>query len=248
MRRPGMRLILGGLAALGIVGAGALAIGGSNRSPDPRPRAASDRPVLLLVTTLPLVFPEEFTLRGGGSKALSALETRYAVVPIGTTDARSLRQGRLLLLAHPLAQPAENLVALDEWVRAGGRLLLLADPLLEWPSDHPLGDPRRAPIAFADTGLLRHWGLRLDAPDERGPRQSALGGERILTASPGTIVRVGGACAVADAGLAATCDLGQGRAVIVADADFLNLGPDGLDGPADGNLAALVSQLARLSR
>ena len=34
-------------------------------------------------------------------------------------------------MAQPLAQTAENLVTLDTWVRRGGRVLLLADPLLE---------------------------------------------------------------------------------------------------------------------
>ena len=103
------------------------------------------------------------------------------MVPIGTTDAASLKQGRLLLLAHPLAQPAEALVDLDRWVREGGGVLLLADPKLEWPSKRPLGDKLRPPPAFADTGLLEHWGLRLDAPDEAGPRQLQLGGRPILT-------------------------------------------------------------------
>ena len=82
----------------------------------------------------------------------------------------------MLLAAQPRALPAEELVALDAWVRRGGRLLLLADPMLEWPSERPLGDRLRPPALFADTGLLQHWGLRLDAPDERGPRQSGAGG------------------------------------------------------------------------
>ena len=76
-------------------------------------------------------------------------------------------------MAHPLAQTAENLVALDAWVRGGGRVLLLADPMLEWPSKRPLGDPLRPPPMFMDTGLLAHWGLRLDAPDERGPSDAS---------------------------------------------------------------------------
>ena len=62
-------------------------------------------------------------------------------------------------MAQPLAQPAEDLVALDDWVRGGGRVLLLADPMLEWPSKRPLGDPLRPPPMFMDTGLLAHWGL-----------------------------------------------------------------------------------------
>src|SRR5690349_9596380 len=92
------------------------------------PRAEVQRPVLMLLTTLPLVFPEQFTLESSGSKALTALETRYRVVPIGTADAGSLKQGHLLLLAHPLAQPSDALVDLDRWVQGGGRVLLLADP------------------------------------------------------------------------------------------------------------------------
>ena len=79
-------------------------------------------------------------------------------------------------MAQPRAQPAEDLVALDNWVRGGGRVLLLADPMLEWPSERPLGDPFRPPPTFADTGLLAHWGLKLDAPDEPGRRVGELGG------------------------------------------------------------------------
>ena len=45
-----------------------------------------------------------------------------------------------MLLAHPMAQTADALVDLDRWVRGGGRVLLLADPRLEWPSERPLGD------------------------------------------------------------------------------------------------------------
>ena len=133
------------------------------------PRASADRPTLLLLTSLPLVFAEQFSIEGGGSPALKALETRYRVVPISVADDAELGKGRLLLMAQPRAQPAEDLVALDKWVRGGGRVLLLADPMLEWPSTRPLGDPFRPPPMFADTGLLAHWGLKLDAPDERRP-------------------------------------------------------------------------------
>ncbi len=155
--------------------------------PGPEPRPAAKRPDLLLLTSLPLVFGEQFSLQGGGSPALKALDTRYRVVPISVTDPAELGKGRLLLMAHPLAQPAEDLVALDQWVRSGGRVLLLADPMLEWPSSRPLGDPLRPPPMFMDTGLLAHWGLRLDAPDERGAKAEKLGGYDVLTVSPGSL-------------------------------------------------------------
>ena len=205
-----------------------------------RSAAPSERPTLLLLTSLPLVFGEEFSLQGGGSPALTALRARYRVVPISVTDPTELAKGRLLLMAHPRAQPAEDLVALDDWVRNGGRLLL-ADPMLEWPSERPLGDPLRPPAMFMDTGLLAHWGLRLDAPDKRGPKPAKLGGYDVLTVSPGQLA---GDCAISSDRLVAHCRIGKGQATIVADADLLDV-PD-LGGGARHNLDAVLSELSSL--
>lgn len=211
--------------------------------PSPPPRDAADRPTLLLLTTLPLVFGESFALEGMGSPALKALETRYKVRPVAVADARTLSQAKLLLMAHPLAQPAEALVDLDRWVRGGGRLLLLADPALDWHSDLPLGDSLRPPPSFADTGLLKHWGLRLDAPGERGPMLRRLGGHEVLAASPGALA---GRCATSSDRMVARCRIGKGEVTVVADADFLNV--EDLDGPTDQNLNAMMAELAALER
>ena len=171
------------------------------------------------------------------------------MVPISTSSASELKRGRLLLMAQPLAQRAEDLVELDSWVRRGGHVLLLADPLLEWPSERPLGDALRAVPMFADTGLLDHWGARLDAPDERGPRMGRIGGTEVMTASPGTLLATKAACVVEPGGLVARCTVGRGRATIIADADFLNVAGEGaLDGPTGRNLDALVAELAALSQ
>ncbi len=218
----------------------------SCREATPAKAPAGAKPELFLLTPLPLVWSEQFGLDQPGSPALKALEQQFRVSPVDLPSA--VPEGGLLLAAQPRALPAEELVMLDKWVRRGGRLVLLADPMLEWPSELPLGAPGRAPIAFPDTGLLKHWGLRLDAPDERGPRQLALDGRQVLTASPGTLTGTGRACTVADNGLLARCRLGKGRATVIADADFLNLGPGGLDGPTDNNFAALASQVKLLSR
>ena len=215
---------------------------GCDSPADPAPRPAEERPTLLLLTSLPLVFGENFSLTENGSAALSRLESRYRVQPISVTDARSLSGAKLLLAAHPNAQPAENLVALDQWVRKGGRLLLLADPMLEWHSERPLGDPLRPAPGFADTGLLRHWGLRLDAPDKRGPVERTLSGQRAIFASPG---RLSGRCAVENEGLIARCTIGKGRVTVVADADFLD--DRGVEGAEEaGNLHWMTMQLAEL--
>jgi hypothetical protein len=143
-----------------------------------------------------------------------------------------------LLMAQPQAQTAENLVALDQWVRRGGRVLIFADPMLEWPSKRPLGDLTRPPPMFADTGLLQHWGLRLAAPDQRGPTERLLGGYKVSTSSPGSLY---GTCTITPDEFAAQCATGKGRAMIVADADLLNVAE-----PNDPNLDALLQKLAEL--
>jgi hypothetical protein len=245
MLRAGRRA--GAIAVLvaGLIAAAGLAFVGEREAEvsAPAARSAAERPKLMLLTTLPLVFGEAFGVEGRGSPALRALQSRYEVQAVAVADSATLSQARLLLMAHPLAQPADALVDLDSWVRRGGRLMLLADPALDWHSDLPLGDALRPPPAFADTGLLGHWGLRLDAPDERGPAMRQLGGLEVMAASPGSLI---GKCAIAKDRLVARCRIGQGEVTVVADADFLNV--EDLDGPIDKNLPAMLAELAALER
>ena len=211
-------------ALLGLAALAAWAIAGGQEKLGPRPPA--DRPNLALVTSLPLIFGESFGLDGGGSPALARFEEPYNVLPSGIPNPASLEGRRLLLMAHPRAQPAEALVELDQWVRNGGQLLLLADPKLDWPSERPLGDKLRPPPAFADTGLLSHWGLELAAPR----MDSRVTAGRLSSNGP---------CAIADDGLVARCPIGGGKVTVIADADFLNA-DDGED------LDLLIVELARL--
>ena len=83
--------------------------------------------------------------------------------------------------------------------------------------------------------------LEVDAPDERGPMLRGLAGREIQTVSPGTLF---GRCMISADRLGAHCAIGRGEAVVVADADFLNLA--GMDGPIDDNLPALLGELERL--
>ena len=195
----------------------------------------------MLLTSLPIVFSEEFSLNQKGSPLLDELGKHYRVVPIDTADKKTLAGTRLLMMAQPRAQAPEDLVALDEWVRGGGRLLLFADPMLEWPSERPVGDPLRPPPIFMDTGLLAHWGLRLDAPEERGAVRKELGGFDVITASPG---RLFGKCEISEDRMVARCTLGKGRATIVADADILDM--PHLGAGAGHNFDAVLAELARL--
>ena len=203
--------------------------------------AAPEQPVLMLITGLPLVAGERFAVDAFGSPALTRLEQDFRVRPIGISDRASLGRGNLLLMAQPRAQPAEALVDLDRWVRAGGRVAILADPRLDWPSERPLGDALRPPSDFADTGLLAHWGLTLDAPAVAGAVARRLGNSTVMASSPGTLRRgAAGACAILNDGFVARCRIGKGTALIVADADFINGKGTNLDA-----LAAALKALAQ---
>lgn len=236
-----MRGLFLGVLALAAAAAAAVVASRQAEVPPSPPVVASERPRLMLLTSLPIVFAESFGLDGGGSPALTALERHFKVEPIAVADAATLGGGGLLLMAQPLAQPADALVELDRWVRNGGRLVLLADPLLEWPSERPLGDVLRPSTSFADTGLLSRWGLKLFLPDERGPKQQAIARLPVTTVSPGTLE---GQCDIASGGLVARCAVGKGMAIVIADADFLNV--ESLDGPTQRNLDALIAQLQSL--
>jgi len=237
-RRLGGAKLWGALILVAALISGAAIALGNRHGPAPLPaRADADKPTLLLVTSLPLVFAENFQL-AGGSPTLTALERRYRVEPIAVTDLAGLGKGRLLLMAHPLAQPAEALVDLDRWVRGGGRLVLLADPRLDWPSERPLGDSLRPPPAFADTGLLKHWRLTLYAPETAGPVDRRVDGRAVRLSSPGILA---GACGLRRDGLLARCEIGRGRATIIADADFLRS-----DSADSDSLQFLLAELARV--
>ena len=220
--------MLASAAALLLIGGGAIAYRIAEAPPPTlEPRPAQSRPALALLTSLPLIFGEQFAVEGGGSPALARLEQRFEVEPIAVADAASLKGRRLLLMAHPRAQPAEVLVELDAWVRAGGHVVLLADPRLAWDGSRPLGDPLRPPPYFADTGLLAHWGLALGEDDE----------------GRGVLRRTGAQCSLDKESFVARCAIGNGRATIIADADFLMIESDD---PAAPHLDLLIDELARV--
>lgn len=192
-------------------------LGGCQAEPA-RPAA---KPELALLTSLPIVFGESFGLDQPRSPLLTELEERYTVVPIDGPE--QLKPGGVLLAIQPQALTAERLVALDTWVRDGGRVVLLADPFLEYESMRPRGDRFRPPLRYPDTGLLAHWGLTLDASvDNRLEAvETDLGrGVRLTASGLGSLTRQGGACTLSPARTLARCRVGQGYATIVADADF----------------------------
>lgn len=184
-----------------------------------------------VMTALPLFRSGEGNgaLGGVGVRApvINGLAANWRPEPIDLIDGAALAGFGKLLLAHPrLLAPAE-LVALDNWVRAGGEAVILADPLLRWPGEQALTDPRRPPLTSLLDPLMTHWGLtlepaRLDAaqPVERrrltGGAMVQLAGASHFTLAPGA------PCTLAEGGLIAYCRIGKGKAVLVADADWID--------------------------
>ena len=127
------------------------------------PRASKARTPLGLFSSLPIYWAEstsiDETLDSSRPQhwVRAALERDRELVPLDTLDGPELARFDDLILAQPRPlSPAEN-VALDQWVRNGGRLLLFADPLLTEHSRFALGDKRRP----QDIVLLRGDVLRL---------------------------------------------------------------------------------------
>lgn len=161
----------------------------------------------------------------------SALAARRPLRPIDAIDEHTLSDVSRLLIVQPrLLQPSE-LVVLDSWVRAGGQALILADPFLLWPDARPFGHPRRPPVTSLLDPLLSHWGVRLEpanivpgSPVEH--RLLADGALLNLAAASSFTILPGGTaqCVSSERGLIASCQVGRGKAILVADADFIDAG------------------------
>jgi hypothetical protein len=191
------------------------------------PREASGpKPPLLLMTALPMVWGEggAFDPNSRPSETYRALEREFAVTPIDAIEPAALRGHRLMLLAQPRLLAPEELVALDEWVRSGGRVLILTDPVLAAAREFPLGDVRRPP----DTGLLgpllAHWGVRLKPVDRMGDIffLPGRGGDRMLLVDQAARFEASGnPCRSGGPAPIARCRLERGKALLVGDADLL---------------------------
>ncbi len=196
-----------------------------------RPAQEADLPKLGLMTTLPLQWSE-----GGIEAAVDAdaaphpayarLAAAYEVVSLDNLD--DLDRLSLLLLAQPRAMSPSELVTLDAWVRRGGRLVLLADPALQWGSLYPLGDKRRPLFTSMLSPLFSHWGVELVLPiDKAEPiAEREIDGLTIRTLTPGEwqmkSAAAGSPCRIGADALYADCRVGKGRALLVADADLLD--------------------------
>jgi hypothetical protein len=129
---------------------------------------------------------------------------------------------RLAVIQPRGLSPADN-VALDAWVRAGGRLLMVLDPALTGDYDLPLGDPRRPVDSAPIPAVVARWGLavRFDDGQPAGVREAPLGEVAVPLVLAGEVVpddAGAGTCAVLGGGAAARCRVGKGHVTLIADA------------------------------
>jgi len=235
-------VLLGGLSIAGLSGAS------SQESAPPQPPAvAAMSPELGVMGTIPLYWGEGDDIGDFLGEDVEAhwartlLEQEYRLRPLPALNESALEGLDALLLAQPRGlSPAEN-VALDAWVRKGGRLLLFADPLLTGESRFGIGDPRRPQDVILLSPILRHWGLELEFVEDQpaGPALREIAGHSVPVNLPGRFSpSMQGGCTLEAGGLLADCTLGQGRAVVLADGAVLDLHDAAPEAPAA--LAMLV--------
>jgi hypothetical protein len=197
-----------------------------------------EKPELGLFTTLPIYWGEAGDLSdlladdGQIHWARQALQQDYVLRPLDVLEGERRRGGftdlRFLLMAQPRALSASENVALDAWVRAGGQLLLFADPMLTEESAFAIGDKRRPHDVVLLSPILAHWGLELqfDENQDAGVKTvRALGMDLPVQLHGRFVLRPGSggvACLLEGQGLAAKCRVGRGEALIIADAAVLD--------------------------
>jgi hypothetical protein len=186
-----------------------------------------------IVSALPLFWRQDRSigdhLAGAGGAMVLSAASRHQLRPIDQVDERSLLGLDSLLIAQPPALAPTELVAFDAWVRKGGRAVVLADPLLIWPIELPLGDRRRPPLTSLLDPLLNHWGLKLEPVEKGGEgveRRMLASGHILLTAGASRFSLLSPAenarCKLLDKGFIAFCRVGRGSVRLIADADLLD--------------------------
>lgn len=216
-----------------------------------QPRSAAAQAPVGLFTSLPILWNEAPDIAAQLNDtapehwAKAELTARGGIVPLDTLGAAPLAGLTRLVIAQPRPLSPDENVALDNWVRGGGRLLLLADPALTQHSDFSIADPRRPQAVALLSPILSRWGLDLtfDESQPFGERVQPVmdvpvpynlaGRWRVSGRASG-----GANCRAWGDGLVVTCAVGQGRVVALADAAVLE--PDDSAGARQPALAWLL--------
>jgi len=200
------------------------------------------------MTSLPLYWPldAEFgdLAQGNGAKPwqrdlieqefelvlLDTLSPIPTISPDGAETDPLVGLDRLAIVQPRGLSPADNL-ALDDWVREGGHLLLVLDPMLTGEYEYPLGDPRRPIDSALIPPLVKRWGMEItfDETQDFKLQEAPLGIGHIWYALPGKITREQtplSSCQLSVYDTVARCFIGKGRVTIVADAASFEHAPN----------------------
>ena len=223
-------LITGGTAVLTVMLGGLLYYGLTKNA-----EQQTSRPDLIIMSSIPLRWGEATMAQvAKGETQPSPLFEALAEKnrPVLIDDLQKLGQpgNTPLLMIQPRALAPRELVQLDDWVRKGGTVIIFADPALDWPSDYPLGDQRRPLFTSLLNPLFRHWGVELALPvadDDNADVSTTVGNYALTSKSPGILVRprnpkATARCTIRKDEFIATCMVGKGRALIIADVDMLH--------------------------
>lgn len=208
-----------------------------------------------LFTSLPLLWRETAGLSGQLDSqapphwARATIAAQGRLHPLDTLSGKDgklpLPAGALLILAQPRPLSPQENVALDDWVRAGGRVLLFADPMLTADSAFALGDRRRPQDIVLLSPILSRWGLelRFDADQPAGERGIPFSGGSLPVNLPGRFaLSRGSGCVVEAEGVAVRCRIDKGTVVAIADAALLEDGSP----QAAARRAAVLAKLLKM--
>lgn len=220
-----------------------------------------------LYSSLPIAWNESADIKGLLADdgvphwALDMLRGQGRVIPLDTlANAQGLLplpRGGLLVLAQPRPLTAQENVALDAWVRGGGRVLLFVDPMLTGHSLFAPGDPRRPQDIAMLSPILGRWGLELEFDEDQpagerlqdGIPVNLAGRFRPLGKSGGGSGKAGdvvASCRIEARGLLADCAAGKGRILALADAAVLESRENSADlAPRRALLTAFLHRLGR---
>lgn len=125
-----------------------------------------------------------------------------------------------LVMAQPRPLSGDENVALDNWVRGGGHLLLFADPLLTEDSAYALGDRRRPQDVVMLSPILQRWGLVLSFDEDQAAGERVVGDIPLNLAGRFEPVQPADCQSIAE-GAGVSCTIGRGHLVALADAALL---------------------------
>ncbi len=238
LRAAALAVAAAGLAMLSACDGG---VSPSASSGDPNGGSAAQAK-LGLMSSLPLIWPlgaDVDAIAAGRAETpwqSAALGGDYTLVPLDTLspipalspdgpDTDPLQGLSRLAVIQPRGLSPSDNVALDQWVRAGGRLLLVLDPMLTGDYDLPLGDPRRPVDSALIPPVVGRWGMKIsfgvhETEEAYYGTDIMPGGTKLPLAYPGRIDLLPGAgkACVRHAATIAICRVGKGRVTMIADA------------------------------